>query len=135
MAGKMIFRCVIATNFDGGVPSGSSGRRASRRATVSDHFCKWPSEDIGMASASSRSFWPYWSSRAFISAAILPSARLTRRIIDMWMARKQQEIAEREGISEEAVRQITQEIPNLEKLGKADKALAEDAVDFDPADL
>jgi hypothetical protein len=60
---------------------------------------------------------------------------LTRRIIDMWMARKQQEIAEREGISEEAVRQITQEIPNLEKLGKADKALAEHAVDFDPADL
>ena len=54
----------------------------------------------------------------------------------MWMAcYTQEEIAEGEGISEEAVRQITQEIPNLEKLGKADKALAEHAVDFDPAEL
>lgn len=59
-------------------------------------------------------------------------AKRDRRIRSNWLACwTNKEIAELEGLTEEAVRQITQEFPDLEKLGKPDKASAEHATDFD----
>lgn len=55
-----------------------------------------------------------------------------RRIFDLWLACwTNKEIAEEVGLTEEAVRLITQESAELPKLGKPDRAAADHAVDFD----
>lgn len=55
------------------------------------------------------------------------------RIFEMWLACwTQREIAEEVGLTEEAVRQITQESADLPKLGKPDQSTATHATDFTP---
>jgi predicted DNA-binding transcriptional regulator AlpA len=57
----------------------------------------------------------------------------TKRIFDAWLrVDTNAAIAQREGLTEEAIRQRTQEFPDVEKLGKPEVAYARHAVDFDP---
>lgn len=55
-----------------------------------------------------------------------------RRIFERWLACwTNAEVGDEEGMTEEAVRLITQESADLQKLGKSDRARAEHATDFD----
>lgn len=56
-----------------------------------------------------------------------------RRIFDLWLACwTNKEIADDVNLTEEAVRQVTQETADLPKLGKPQQAAAEHATDFEP---
>ena len=55
-----------------------------------------------------------------------------KRIFDVWMAcYTQEEIAEREDLTQKAVDLILEEMASMPKLLKSDKALADHATDFD----
>jgi hypothetical protein len=59
-----------------------------------------------------------------------------KRIFDLWMAcYTQEEIAEKENVTHQSVDLILQEMADLPKLAKSDKAMAEHAADFETADL